>query len=317
VHGLTPIRIGTCSWADEALSKYFYPPKFPAKERLAYYAERFDTVEVDSTYYRLPSDSMVQGWADRTPDGFTMHIKAFGLMTRHPVKIEVLPEDLRDAMPVDDRGRVDRPPRELRGEVFRRFLSALEPLRSTGKLGGILFQFPPYVVYKDRSLEYLEWARSELGGDEMLVEFRHRSWLDDENRAETLSFLESIGAAYVTVDAPKSDTAKNLVPTVPAVTNGTAYVRFHGRNLGTWNKRGGSAAERFDYLYSDEELAEWVPTLQELAQQSEQAYAFFNNNSTSEDPQNPLGRISQAAANAQQLRRLLDMNRIPATGGEA
>jgi uncharacterized protein YecE (DUF72 family) len=85
--------------------------------------------------------------------------------------------------------------------------------------------------------------------------------------------------------------------------------------MGTWNKRGGSAAERFDYLYSDEELEKWVPTLNELAQQSEQAYAFFNNNSTSQDPQNPLGRISQAATNAQQLRRLLDMNRIPATGG--
>ena len=72
MQGLTPVRIGTCSWADEALAKYFYPPKFPAKERLAYYAEHFDTVEVDSTYYRLPSESMVQGWADRTPDGFTI-----------------------------------------------------------------------------------------------------------------------------------------------------------------------------------------------------------------------------------------------------
>ena len=113
-----------------------------------------------------------------------------------------------------------------------------------------------------------------------------------------------------------SETAKNLIPTVPAVTNGTAYVRFHGRNLSTWNKRGGSAAERFDYLYSDEELGEWVPTLKELARQSpSSAFAFFNNNSSSEDPQNPLGRISQAAANAQQLRRLLDVNRIPATGG--
>ena len=314
--GLTPIRIGTCSWADEALSKYFYPPKLPAKERLAYYAEHFDTVEVDSTYYRLPGEEMVQGWADRTPDEFTMHVKAFGLMTRHPVKLEVLPEDLRDVMPADERGRVERPPRELRGEVFRRFLAALEPLRATGKLGGILFQFPSYVVYKDRSLEYLQWAREQLGGDEMLVEFRHRSWLDDENRAETLSFLEDIGAAYVTVDAPKSDSAKNLIPTVPAVTSGTAYVRFHGRNLATWNKRGGSAAERFDYLYSDEELEEWVPTLKELASQSEKAFAFFNNNSSSEDPQNPLGRVSQAATNAQQLRRLLDVNAIPATGGD-
>jgi uncharacterized protein YecE (DUF72 family) len=317
VGGLTSIRIGTCSWADEALSKYFYPPKFPAKERLAYYAEHFDTVEVDSTYYRLPSESMVQGWDDRTPDGFTMHVKAFGLMTRHPVKLEVLPEDLQSVMPVDERGRVDRPPRELRGEVFRRFLETLEPLRASGKLGGILFQLPSYVVYKDRSLEYLDWARAQLGGDTMLVEFRHRSWLDDENRAETLSFLESIDAAYVTVDAPKSDTAKNLIPTVPAVTNGIAYVRFHGRNLSTWNKRGGSAAERFDYLYSDEELEEWLPTLRELAGQSREAYAFFNNNSSSQDPQNPLGRVSQAAANAQQLRRLLDVNRIPASGGTA
>jgi uncharacterized protein YecE (DUF72 family) len=260
---------------------------------------------VDSTYYRLPSESMVEGWADRTPPGFVMHVKAFGLMTRHPVKLEVLPEDLRAEMPVDERGRVDRPPRELRGEVFRRFLEALEPLRRVGKLGGILMQLPSYVVFKDHSFDYLEWAREQLGDDEMLVEFRHRSWLDEENRAETLSFLERLGASYVTVDAPKSDDAKNLIPTVPAVTSGTAYVRFHGRNLGTWNKRGGSAAERFDYLYSEQELAEWVPTLKELAAQSERAYAFFNNNATAQDPHNPLARISQAATNAVELRSLL------------
>jgi len=226
------------------------------------------------------------------------------------VKLEVLPEDLRDAMPVDERGRVDRPPRELRGEVFRRFLEALQPLREAGKLGGILFQLPSYVVFKEHSFDYLEWAREQLGGDTMLVEFRHRSWLEEENVAETLSFLERIGAAYVTVDAPKSETAKNLVPTVPAVTAGLAYVRFHGRNIETWNKRGGSAAERFDYLYSDEELAEWVPTLQELAGQSQEAYAFFNNNSSSVDPDNPLARISQAADGAFRLRKLLDVNAL-------
>src|SRR5207253_10495809 len=113
----------------------------------------------------------------------------------------------------------------------------------------------------------------------------------------------------------RSDTARNLVPTVVATTSPTAYVRFHGRNLATWNKRGGAAAERFDYLYSDEELGEWVEPLQELAGQTEQAYAFFNNNATSEDPENPLGRVSQAATNAGQLRRLLDVNRIAASGG--
>jgi uncharacterized protein YecE (DUF72 family) len=309
------VRIGTCSWADEALSKHFYPPRLPARERLGWYAGRFDTVEVDSTYYRLPSESAVDGWAARTPPGFVMHVKAFGLMTRHPVKVEVLPEDLRAEMPVDERGRVDRPPRELRGEVFRRFLAALEPLRRAGKLGGILFQLPSYVVFKDRSLDYLEWARAQLGRDEMLVELRHRSWLDDENRAETLAFLERIGATYVTVDAPRSASAKNLIPTVPAVTSATAYVRFHGRNLATWNKRGGSAAERFDHLYSDDELAEWVPTLRELTGQAQQAFAMFNNNASSADPENPLGRIAQAADGARRLRRLLDVNGIAASGG--
>jgi uncharacterized protein YecE (DUF72 family) len=306
---MAEVRIGTCSWADEALSKHWYPKGVPAGERLAYYAQHFDTVEVDSTYYRLPAEPMVQRWAERTPDDFVMHVKAFGLMTRHPVKVEALPPDLRDEAPVDDRGRVERPSRAFRGEVFRRFLEALEPLRTTGKLGGILFQFPSYVVCKDRSLDYLQWAREQLGEDEMLVEFRHVSWLDDEHRDETLRFLENIGAAHVIVDAPRIEGAKNVVPTVSAMTSPTAYVRFHGRNADTWNKRGGSAAERFDYLYSEEELAEWVGPLREVSEQAEQAYAFFNNNATSPDGRG--GRMAQAAANAKALQRLLQDAKVP------
>ena len=148
------VRVGTCSWADETLTKVWYPPGVRSGEaRLRHYAERFGVVEANSTYYRLPDAELVGNWAERTPDGFTMHVKAFGLMTRHPVKVEALPEDLRDAMPVDERGRVDRPPRELRAEVFRRFARALEPLRATGKLGGILMQLPSYVVAKPVSLE--------------------------------------------------------------------------------------------------------------------------------------------------------------------
>jgi uncharacterized protein YecE (DUF72 family) len=303
------IRIGTCSWADEALSKHWYPKGLPAGERLAHYAQHFDTVEVDSTYYRLPAEEMVRRWAERTPDDFVMHVKAFGLMTRHPVKLEALPPDLRDDAPTDDKGRVERPSREFRGEVFRRFLEALEPLRSAGKLGGILFQFPSYVVYKDRSLEYLQWTREQVGDDEMLVEFRHVSWLDDEHRDETLRFLEQLGATHVIVDAPRIEGAKNLVPTVLALTSPTLYVRFHGRNADTWNKRGGSAAERFDYLYSSEELEEWVDPLRELAGQAEQAYAFFNNNATSPDGRG--GRMAQAAANAKELQRLLQSANVP------
>jgi uncharacterized protein YecE (DUF72 family) len=303
------IRIGTCSWADDALSKHWYPKGLPAGERLGYYAEHFDTVEVDSTYYRLPAEEMVQRWAERTPDDFVMHVKAFGLMTRHPVKLEALPPDLRDDAPTDAKGRVERPSREFRGEVFRRFLEALEPLRSVGKLGGILFQFPSYVVYKDRSLDYLQWAREQLGDDEMLVEFRHVSWLDDEHRDETLRFLEQLGATNVIVDAPRIEGAKNLVSTVLALTSPTLYVRFHGRNAETWNKRGGSASERFDHLYTTEELEEWVDPLRELAGQAGQAYAFFNNNATSPDGRG--GRMAQAAANAKELQRLLHSANVP------
>ena len=306
---MAEIRVGTCSWADEALSKYFYPRGTPPAERLPFYADHFDTVEVDSTYYRLPALQMVERWAERTPDGFTMHVKAFALMTRHPVKLDQLPTDLREDAPVDAKGRVERPSREFRGEVFRRFLDALEPLRAEGKLGGILFQFPSYVVHKPASLDYLRWAREQLGADEMLVEFRHSSWFAEDARDETLAFLEDLGATHVIVDAPRIEGARNVAPTVLALTSPTLYVRFHGRNASTWNKRGGSASERFDYLYSDDELREWVQPLRELSQQAGQAFAFFNNNSSSPDGRG--GRVAQAAANATALRKLLETEHVP------
>jgi uncharacterized protein YecE (DUF72 family) len=266
-------------------------------------------VEVDSTYYRLPDEPMVERWAERTPDGFVMHVKAFGLMTRHPVKVEQLPPDLRDPAPADERGRVDRPPREFRAEVFARFHRALEPLRSAGKLGGILLQFPSYVVFKDLSLDYLRWAVEQLRGDRALVEFRHRSWLDEDNRPQTLAFLEELGAAHVVVDAPKTE-SKNLVPTVVAATSPLAYVRMHGRNAKTWNVRGGSASDRFDYLYSEDELREWVAPLRKLSQEAEEVYVLFNNNRWSR-ARGSADPVAQAPTNAFALRQRLDEEGIP------
>jgi len=298
-----PVRIGTCSWADDALVRHWYPRGLPPRERLSWYAEHYSTVEVDSTFYRVPDEKMVQGWADRTPAGFVMHVKAFGLMTRHPVRLEQVPPDLREGMPLDARGRVDRPPRETRAVVFREFLGALAPLRAAGKLGGILFQLPPYIVPKPSSFEYLEWARDQLGGDEMLVEFRHRDWFAEDSRAEVLRWLEEHRMSYVTVDAPRSDAA-NVPQTLVAATGPTAYVRFHGRNAGTWNRRGGGAAARFDYLYDREELAGWVEPLRELAGAAERTFAFFNNN-------NQTDGVAQAPAGAELLRRLLEEHDVP------
>jgi uncharacterized protein YecE (DUF72 family) len=296
------IRVGTCSWADESFVKAYYPK---GVDKLRYYAERFDTVEANSTYYRLPDRELVARWAEKLPEGFVMHVKAFGLMTRHPVKSEVLPPDLRELMPVDERGRVDRPPRELRALVFERFRDALEPLRSAGKLGAILMQMAPYVVPKETSYDYLGWAREQLDGYEVLVEFRHRAWF--EHPAEPLRFLEQHGMAYVIVDAP-------VFPTVVARTSQTAYLRLHGRNAQTWHKRTGSTAERFDYLYSSRELAEVAATARGLeADGAEVVYVMFNNNGRStvnEVPSNLMGElegdvVAQAPTNAAMLKELL------------
>jgi uncharacterized protein YecE (DUF72 family) len=195
-------------------------------------------------------------------------------------------------------------PRDVRGLVFDAFKEAVEPLCAAGKLGGILLQMAPYVVFRERSLEYLEWARAQLSGYDVLIEFRHRSWFDDEHRDETLRFLEHHRMATVVVDAPRTE-AKNVIPTVVAVTSPMSYVRFHGRNAGTWNVRGGSAADRFDYLYPPDELEEWVEPLKELASNAEQVFAVFNTNRWSQDPDGSGQLVSQGAHNALALKAIL------------
>src|SRR5665811_516301 len=313
---LTPIRIGTCSFADEALLKNWYPRGLASKDRLRYYAAHFDTVEVDSTFYRLPEAGMSAGWVERTPPGFIFHVKAFGLMTRQPLRCEQLPADLRSATDADERGRVFHPSEELRAEVFHRFLNGIAPLADAGKLGGILFQLPPYVVCKESSFDYLTWAGKRLAGYTVLVEFRHRSWLEEENLARTLSFLEEHGMTLVIVDAPRLE-SKSAIPTIAALTSNVSYVRFHGRNAATWHNRGGSAADRFDYLYTREELAEWVEPLRELSGSAEQLFAVFNNNNSSPPP-GPLHRpLAQAPANALVLRQLLLEAEVPVSSGLA
>jgi len=304
------VRIGTCSFADEALVKAWYPRGVSSGEaRLRYYAERFDTVEIDSTFYRLPEERTTTAWAERVPDGFVFHVKAFAPMTRHGVRHAALPRELQELLAPDERGRVERMPRGARRLVFEAFKAAIEPLRAAGKLGGILLQMAPYVVYRDRSLDYLAWAAAQLEGYDVLVEFRHRSWFAEEHRARTLAFLEQHGLTNVIVDAPRLE-AKNLIPTVVALTTPIGYLRLHGRNARTWNIRGGGAAERFDYLYEERELMEWVEPLRELAGQAEQVYVLVNTNARSLDPR--VGReIAQGPANALALARVLHGAGIP------
>ncbi|HKP19281.1 MAG TPA: DUF72 domain-containing protein [Gaiellaceae bacterium] len=276
--GAAPIRIGTCSWADEGLVKRWYPRgvSSPAA-RLAYYAERFDTVEVDSPFYHLPSPETAAKWAERTPAGFVFHAKASAEMTGHK--------------------EADRE------EAFGAFREALAPLEEAGKLHGVLLQYPSRFVKSRASLEELAAVAPLLDPLVPLIEFRHRSWVEEEERADTFSFLERHGLAYVSVDSPRTR-ASNVLPRISVATHPVAYVRFHGRNWRTWNLKGKTSAERFDWLYDHTELEEWVEPLAELANQSEQAYALMNNN-----------RYDYAPRSARILRELLDEHGVPATGG--
>jgi len=272
------VLLGTCSWADEGLLKTWYPRGVStAEKRLRYYAKRFDTVEVDSPFYALPDPAVTGRWAQRTPDDFVFHVKASAAMTWH------------EGEPTD--------------ESFTQFRGSMEPLELSGKLRGVLLQYHPRFVKSAAAKDELARVRARLDPIVPLIEFRHKSWMEPGEQTGTLDFLERHGLAYVSVDAPRTR-ASNVVPPVAAATHRLAYVRFHGRNAQTWNIRGGTAADRFDWMYSAEELAEWVEPIRRVAEQADEAYALFNNN-----------RDDFAPRSAMIFRSLLDEAGVPAAGG--
>jgi len=271
---------GTASWTDKTLlaSKRFYPPDVDSPdERLRFYAEHFPLVEVDSTYYALPSERNAALWIERTPPHFVFDIKAFALLTHHPTGTRGLPAKLREQLPADKQNyyRKDLPPAAL-ATVEDMFVSALRPLESAGRLGAVLFQFPYWFVPSRENRDYLRGLADSFPY-RIAVEFRGGGWMQDEQSAErTLALLEELGLAYVVVDEPQGFTTS--VPPVTAATSPElAMVRFHGHNAETWEKRGITAAERFRYLYSEDELEQWVEPVRELAAKSKQLHVLMNN----------------------------------------
>jgi len=276
------VLVGTCSWTDQTLidAGTFYPERtMSAKERLGFYARRFPIVEVDSTYYAPPSESTAGLWVERTPEHFTFDVKAFRLMTQHPTPPQALWKDLRSELPEDLAGKrslyLRDLPRSVQAEVFKRFVDALLPLHSAGKLGSVLLQLPPYVYPSSGSYGYLAWAAHQLADHHVAVEFRQRRWMDETHAEATLAFLEEHHLGYVCVDEPQGFASS--VPPVTAATSRVAEVRFHGRNAATWEAKGITAAERFNYDYSEPELAEWVERIAELAERSDRVHVLMNN----------------------------------------
>mgnify|MGYP000924756794 CR=1 FL=1 len=268
-----------------------------AEDRLRYYSSFFNTVEVDSTFYGLPSERTAALWATRTPPGFTFHVKAFAMMTRHAARPEQLAPDMRtlDEYHLDRNGRIVHPSAAFRELVFRRFRRALDPLRSAHKLGVILLQFPPYLTAGTQSRNYIAQAVDWLRPDHAAVEFRHSSWLAEGEAPRTMQWLRELGASYVSVDEPRLQGHTVLPPVAVSTHAEISYVRLHGRNQATWNTRVASAAERFLYLYTEEELKEWIPKVKALSAASRETFVMFNN-----------CYADYAPRNARQLMSLLD-----------
>lgn len=275
------ILIGTCSWTDPTLIGCggFYPRKgMSAAERLRFYAEEFPVVEVDSTYYSPPSERNARLWAERTPPAFVFDVKAFALLTGHGARADRLPPELRRTVVAGRDGTIylrdlSEPGVDLLWDLHR---AALRPLREAGKLGALLFQFAPWFRRDRRNAAYVAGLRARLPDDRIAVEFRGGGWMDPDVAARTLAWLERLGLAYVCVDEPQG--FPTSTPPVAAATSSLAYVRLHGRNADTWTARTATAADRFNYLYSDDELAEWEPRVRELARAADEVHVLFNNN---------------------------------------
>jgi len=273
---MNEIRIGTCGWSYPsgagAWNGLFYPPRGTRGhtsrgfDELAYYADHFNTVEVNSTFYRPPVATVTQRWAGRTPPGFDFSLKLYQKFT-HVASIGRSPgPPARGAS-----GAANTIPEVGQPQVDE-FRAAIDPLAEAGKLAALLAQFPPSFRQSDASLEYLAWLLTAFREYGLAVELRHRSWSD--HLATTLRLLNQAGAAWVQIDEPKFrfSIRQNYLPNQ----KGLYYMRLHGRNAAKWWQHE-NADERYNYLYSPEELKEFAETATTVRALVKKSYIYLNN----------------------------------------
>ena len=277
------VRVGTAGWTDPTLTEpgVFYPDGVTTPEkRLRHYATRFSLVEVDSSYYALPSARNAQLWAERTPDDFVFDVKAFALMTGHPSETSRLPRVLREALPKElrDKARVYAKdlPAEVLDAVWGGFVDAMQPLVRAGKLGAVLLQYPPWFVPGSRSQDEILEAVERLEGLPCAVELRNRNWFTEHTAERTVEFLSRHQLPFVMVDEPQG-TASSVPPVVAVTSPALAIVRMHGRNAAQWGVRGASVLEKYRYLYDAGELAEWSGRIARAAPSARETHVVFNN----------------------------------------
>ncbi len=273
----------------------------PARERLSWYAERFEAVELNSSFYAVPDRNNVERWLDATPGEFVFDVKLHRLLSRHSAGLDSLPPELREGAEVGRRGRVALT-RELEAALADRLIEELTPMVRAGRLGALLLQLTPSFSPSRHELRELEGLLERLRPQRVAVELRHRGWVSEERLEQTLDWFSDHDAAFVGVDAPAGDHVP-IMPGLDAVTRpDLAYVRLHGRNTEGY-LNGKSVAERFGWIYSDEELEQVAGRARSLAEEAEQVHVMFNNN-----------RDDDAPSAARRLRELLGQDPGPPSG---
>jgi uncharacterized protein YecE (DUF72 family) len=281
--GGSTVRIGTASWTDPTMTApgVFYPRgAASAEDRLAFYAGTFPIVEIDSTYYSLLSAPIAEAWVQRTPPDFVFDAKAHALMTGQPTEPRRLPRDLRSALPAElaskQRIYARDLPAELNDAIWRLFAEGLEPLRASGQLGSVLLQYPRWFFPTSESRDEILSARQRLGTIRSAVELRSETWFNEKNRERTLRFLQDNQIPFVMVDGPQG-LASSIPPILAVTSPELALVRFHGRRVETWEAKSIPVVERFRYLYTEEELREWLPRIREAAEETREIHVLMNN----------------------------------------
>jgi uncharacterized protein YecE (DUF72 family) len=270
------IRIGTSSWSDPEFVRDWYPPKLPAAARLGWYAEHFDYVEVNSTFYAVPLQKVVQRWDFETPSTFLFDVKLHGLLSRHVVKIATLPPDIRRYAETNSQGSVILTPK-LERIVAERIRWEIEPLREAGKLGVFLLQLSPSFSPRKHKLSELDELIGFFREERLAIELRNRNWLSAPNRQDTLAFFGDRQLPLVLVDAPESEHFTVMQTENNVTDTKLAYLRLHGRNERGYIT-GRTVAQRFDYDYAAEEITGIASRVRDLAEQAEEVHVAFNNN---------------------------------------
>ncbi|HEY1293670.1 MAG TPA: DUF72 domain-containing protein [Chloroflexota bacterium] len=276
---MTKIYVGTAGWSypkgQGTWDNLFYPAKLADKDKLAYYASFFNTVEINSSFYRPPNQYAARAWASKVPAGFRFTAKLWQKFT-HPKMFEkATGQDWR-----------------VQDEDFATFKEGIAPLAEADKLGPLLAQFPTSFRPDAARLEYLEdlIRRMREAGFSLAVELRHREWTESEETRAIRAFMEQQHVAWVMIDEPRFKTSIRHVP----LTSDTAYFRFHGRNYKNWWNHAESE-DRYNYLYTADEERHLADDVREVSERTSETYAFFNNH---------FG--AKAVVNAVDLQRLLD-----------